>query len=64
MTYTIVVGIDGSEHSRAALRWALAQAEAHHGEVTAVLAWQVPFLSWAACSARSACAARAPPAAR
>ena len=46
MTYTIAVGIDGSEHSRAALRWALAQAEAHHGEVTAVLAWQVPFLSF------------------
>jgi nucleotide-binding universal stress UspA family protein len=35
MTYTIVVGIDGSEHSEAALRWALAQAEAHQGEVTA-----------------------------
>lgn len=45
MTYNIVVGIDGSEHSLAALRWALAQAEARHGEVTAVLAWQVPFLS-------------------
>lgn len=46
MTYTIVVGIDGSEHSEAALRWALAEAEAHQGEVTAVFAWQVPFLSF------------------
>jgi nucleotide-binding universal stress UspA family protein len=46
MAYKVVVGIDGSEHSRAALRWAIAQAEARHGEVTAVLAWQVPFLSF------------------
>jgi nucleotide-binding universal stress UspA family protein len=38
MTYTVVVGIDGSRHSEAALRWALAEAEAKHGEVTAVFA--------------------------
>ncbi len=46
MTYRIVVGIDGSEHSNAALRWALNEAECHSGMVTAVLAWQVPFLSF------------------
>src|SRR6202050_279156 len=46
MTYRIVVGIDGSEHSNAALRWALQEAECHSGTVTAVLAWQVPFLSF------------------
>jgi nucleotide-binding universal stress UspA family protein len=46
MTYTIVVGIDGSEHGEAALRWALAEAEAKQGEVTAVFAWQLPFLSF------------------
>ena len=47
MTYRIVVGVDGSEHSNAALRWALAEAEAHSGGmVTAVLSWQVPFLSF------------------
>jgi nucleotide-binding universal stress UspA family protein len=47
VTYRIVVGVDGSEHSNAALRWALAEAEAHTGGmVTAVLAWQVPFLSF------------------
>jgi nucleotide-binding universal stress UspA family protein len=46
MTYTIVVGIDGSKHGEAALRWALAEAEAKKGEVTAVFAWQVPFLSF------------------
>ena len=46
MTYRIVVGVDGSEHSGAALRWALKEAECHSGMVTAVLAWQVPFLSF------------------
>jgi nucleotide-binding universal stress UspA family protein len=47
MTYTIVVGIDGSEHSAAALRWALAEAGRHEGgAVTAMFAWQVPFLGF------------------
>ena len=46
MSYRIVVGIDGSPHSNAALRWSLAQAEARGGEVVAVFAWQVPFLSF------------------
>ena len=27
MTYRVVVGVDGSAHGDAALRWALAQAE-------------------------------------
>jgi nucleotide-binding universal stress UspA family protein len=47
VTYRIVVGVDGSVHSNAALRWALAEAEAHSGGmVIAVLSWQVPFLSF------------------
>jgi nucleotide-binding universal stress UspA family protein len=46
MTYRIVVGVDGSEHSNKALRWALKEAQCHSGSVTAVLAWQVPFLSF------------------
>ncbi len=46
MTYNIVVGVDGSEHGDAALRMALAEAEEHHGQVTAVFAWQVPFSSF------------------
>jgi nucleotide-binding universal stress UspA family protein len=47
VTYRIVVGVDGSEHSNAALRWALAEAENHSGGmVTAVLSWQMPFLSF------------------
>jgi nucleotide-binding universal stress UspA family protein len=46
VTYRIVVGVDGSEHSNAALRWALADAQQHSGMVTAVLAWQLPFVSF------------------
>ena len=46
MTYRIVVGVDGSPHSDAALRWSIDEAEVRNGEVTAVFAWQVPFLSF------------------
>ena len=45
MSYRIVVGVDGSPHSNAALRWSLAAAEARGGEVVAVYAWQIPFVS-------------------
>jgi nucleotide-binding universal stress UspA family protein len=45
MTYQIVIGFDGSPHSRAALRWSLDQAASLNGGVTAVLAWQVPLVS-------------------
>jgi nucleotide-binding universal stress UspA family protein len=46
MTYTVVVGVDGSPHGDAALRWALRDAEAHQGQVTALFVWQVPFSSF------------------
>jgi len=46
MTYQIVVGVDGSKHSRTALLWAVNEAQDHSGEVTALFAWQVPFLSF------------------
>jgi nucleotide-binding universal stress UspA family protein len=46
MTYRIVVGVDGSKHSRSALLWSLAEAQGRSGEVTALFAWQVPFLSF------------------
>jgi nucleotide-binding universal stress UspA family protein len=46
MTHKVVVGVDGSPHSEAALRWALADAEKHRGEVIAVFVWQVPFSSF------------------
>jgi nucleotide-binding universal stress UspA family protein len=43
--YRIVVGVDGSPHSNAALRWSVDQALGRAGTVTAVFAWQVPFVS-------------------
>jgi nucleotide-binding universal stress UspA family protein len=45
MTYRIVVGVDGSQFSEAALKWALEDAEARGGEVIAIYSWQVPFVS-------------------
>jgi hypothetical protein len=35
----ILVGVDGSANSAAALRWALAEAELRHHHVTALFAW-------------------------
>ena len=39
----IVVGIDGSDNGAAALRWAIAEARAHHAELHAVHAYETPF---------------------
>src|SRR5438067_13630026 len=44
----VVVGVDGSEESRAALRWAADEAAAHGGELEAVCAWELPFSGLAA----------------
>jgi nucleotide-binding universal stress UspA family protein len=44
VTYHVVVGVDGSTYGNAALRWALHEATVHQGELTAVFAWQMPFL--------------------
>jgi nucleotide-binding universal stress UspA family protein len=38
----IVVGVDGSETSRAALRWAAQEARAHDSELHVVHAWDMP----------------------
>jgi len=38
----IVIGVDGFESSRAALRWAIHQARLTGGIVEAVTAWQIP----------------------
>ena len=38
----IVVGVDGSESSQAALRWAVDQAKPIRARVDAVIAWEVP----------------------
>lgn len=47
----IVVGVDGSASSRAALRWAVRQARLTGATVDAVIAWQIPLMlqnySWA-----------------
>lgn len=44
----IVVGVDGSPSSKAALRWALEQARMTGGRVQAVAAWEVPAVyGWA-----------------
>jgi nucleotide-binding universal stress UspA family protein len=41
--HRIVVGIDGSSGSAAALRWALAEASLRSAEVHAVYAWTYPY---------------------
>jgi nucleotide-binding universal stress UspA family protein len=38
----IVVGVDGSDASKQALRWAIEEARAHGASVMAVHAWEVP----------------------
>jgi len=38
----IVVGVDGFESSKAALRWAIRQAKLTRAEVEAITAWHVP----------------------
>lgn len=38
----IVVGVDGSEPSKAALRWAVPIAEASSARIEAVIAWDYP----------------------
>jgi len=43
-TPRIVVGVDGSPSSRAALRWAVRQAKFMSGTVDAVIAWQIPMV--------------------
>jgi nucleotide-binding universal stress UspA family protein len=40
----IVVGVDGSTGSVEALRWAVGEAELHDATVTAVCAWEFPYM--------------------
>jgi nucleotide-binding universal stress UspA family protein len=43
----VVVGVDGSSSSKAALRWALDQARLTKARVRAVIAWEVPpYTGW------------------
>jgi nucleotide-binding universal stress UspA family protein len=54
----IVVGVDGSPSSRAALRWAVRQATYTGGRVDAVIAWEISMVlqsySWAPIGAEEA----------
>ena len=43
-TRTWVVGVDGSDDSRAALAWAAAQAGGRDVEIVAVCTWRTPIL--------------------
>ena len=44
----IVVGVDGSSSSEAALRWAVTMADATGGRIVAITTWQVPLTyGWA-----------------
>jgi nucleotide-binding universal stress UspA family protein len=46
--HRIVVGVDGSQHSVEALRWAAAQASAFGARLEAVTAWEYPpTFGWA-----------------
>ena len=40
--YTIVVGVDGSDASEKALRWAIDEAKLRNGRIVAVHTWQPP----------------------
>lgn len=42
----IIVGVDGSAHSIAALRYALREARAHDAVVRAVNVWHIPTLAY------------------
>lgn len=42
----IVVGVDGSEESLRALRWAVAEADLRHAKVEAVHAWSYPPMAF------------------
>jgi nucleotide-binding universal stress UspA family protein len=44
----VVVGVDGSEASRAAVRWAAAEAKLRNAELVAVEAWEFSPLIFAA----------------
>ncbi|MCF3961627.1 universal stress protein [Streptomyces fuscigenes] len=51
MSGTIVVGVDGSEPSIEALRWAARQAQLTGDRLEAVIAWEYPAGIWASMAA-------------
>ncbi|HET8878153.1 MAG TPA: universal stress protein [Arthrobacter sp.] len=43
--FRILVGVDGSPQSKAALDWAVEEARLRSGEVLAITAWHYPYVS-------------------
>ncbi|HEX7827999.1 MAG TPA: universal stress protein [Mycobacterium sp.] len=43
--FHVVVGVDGSTSSRAALDWAVSEAQLRQGHITAVTAWESPAVT-------------------
>ncbi|MGN6442313.1 MAG: universal stress protein [Arthrobacter sp.] len=44
-SFRIVVGVDGSEQSKAAMDWAIEESRLRKGEVQALTAWSFPYVS-------------------
>lgn len=45
-SFVIVVGFDGSENSRNALKWAVDEAKHRDGQLRVLTAWSKPPLAW------------------
>lgn len=45
-SFMIVVGFDGSEHSRRALNWAIDEARQRNGQLRLITAWNKPPMAW------------------
>lgn len=44
-SFAIVVGVDGSSQSLAALDWAITEARLRHGRIRVITAWHYPLLA-------------------
>ena len=44
-SFRIIVGVDGSDQSKAAMDWAIEESRRRKGEVPAVTAWSFPYVS-------------------
>ena len=44
-SFRIVVGVDGSDQSKAAMDWAIEESKLRKGEVRALTAWSFPYVS-------------------
>lgn len=45
-SFVIVVGVDGSQHSQAAMSWAMDEARQRHGQLRLITAWNRSPLAW------------------